>query len=69
MTEEMKQQLDDLTGIHRGLSNLAELEHETIVAGALPFEASADGWDTITDKFEGPVSYGELEAALKKVVG
>ena len=52
MTEEMKQQLDDLTGIHRGLSNLAELEHETIVAGALPFEASADGLETIIDKFE-----------------
>jgi len=52
VTEEMKRQLTELTGIHRGLSNLAELDHETVLSGTLPFEASADGLETITDKFE-----------------
>ena len=49
MTEEMKLQLAELTGIHEGLSNLAELDHETVLSGTLPFEASADGLETITD--------------------
>lgn len=52
MTEEMKRQLAELTGIHQGLSNLAELDHETVLSGTLPFEASADGLEPITDKFE-----------------
>jgi hypothetical protein len=52
VTDEMKRQLAELTGIHRGLSNLTELDHERVLSGTLPFEASADGLDTITDKFE-----------------
>jgi hypothetical protein len=52
LTEEIKRQLAELTGIHRGLSNLAELNDETVLSGILTFEASADGFETITDKFE-----------------
>jgi hypothetical protein len=42
----------ELTGIHQGLSNLAEPDHETVISGTLPFEASAAGLETITDEFE-----------------
>jgi len=52
VTEEMTRQLAELMEIYRGLTNLTELEHETLLSGSLPFEASADGLETVTDKFE-----------------
>jgi hypothetical protein len=48
----MRRQVAELTGIHQGLSNLAELSHEIVLSGTLPFEASAEGLETITDEFE-----------------
>lgn len=52
MTEEIRRQIVELTEVHAGLSNLTELDHETVLSGTLPFEASADGFETITDSFE-----------------
>ncbi|MGH8250084.1 MAG: hypothetical protein ACREVI_05210 [Steroidobacteraceae bacterium] len=52
MTEDLRRQLVELTGVHKGLTNVVERESETIVAGALPFEASANGLETITESFE-----------------
>src|SRR5688572_6676595 len=48
----MRWQVAELTCIHQGLSNLAELDHEIVIFGTLPFEASAAGLETITDDFE-----------------
>jgi hypothetical protein len=50
--EDLWQQLVELTSVHKGLTNVVEHNHETVVSGALPFEASADELETITESFE-----------------
>ena len=52
MTEDLRQQIIELTGVHKGLTNVVEYDIETVLSGALPFEASADGLETITESFE-----------------
>lgn len=52
MTKDLRRQIVELTGVHKGLANVIEHDAETIVSGALPFEASADGLETITESFE-----------------
>lgn len=52
MTEDIKRQIVELTEVHRGLSSLAELNDEAVLSGTLPFEASAEGFEPITDRFE-----------------
>lgn len=52
MREDLWQQIIELTDVHKGLTNIVERDAETVVSGALPFEASADGLETITDTFE-----------------
>lgn len=48
----MRQQIVELTSVHKGLTNIVERDTETIVSGPLPFEASADGLETIRESFE-----------------
>jgi hypothetical protein len=52
VTEDLRRQIVELTAVHKGLRNVIEYDTETIVAGPLPFEASADGLETITESFE-----------------
>ncbi len=50
--EEVRRQIAELTDVHKNLVTVVEGTAETIVAGALPFEASADGLETIAESFE-----------------
>lgn len=52
MKEDLRQQIIELLGVHKGLTNIVERDAETIVSGTLPFEASADGLETIRESFE-----------------
>lgn len=52
MREDFRQQIVELSGVHKGLINIVERDAETIVSGTLPFEASADGLETIRQSFE-----------------
>lgn len=52
MKEGFQQQIDELIAFHKGLKNIVERDGEVVVSGPLPFEASADELETITDCFE-----------------
>ncbi|TAJ95941.1 MAG: hypothetical protein EPO31_00535 [Gammaproteobacteria bacterium] len=52
MTEDLQRQIAVLTAFHKGLANIARHDADTVVSGTLPFEASADGLETITESFE-----------------
>ena len=52
MREDLRQKIIELSGVHKGLTNIVENDSETIVSGTLPFEASADGLETIRESFE-----------------
>ncbi len=52
MREDLRQQIIELADVHKGLTNIVEHDTETIVSGTLPFEASADGLETIRESFE-----------------
>lgn len=52
MRRELQSQVDELLSKHRGLAVISETDTEVIVAGKLPFEASADGLETITGSFD-----------------
>ncbi|NKC13122.1 MAG: hypothetical protein GKR94_13265 [Gammaproteobacteria bacterium] len=52
MTEDVQIQIAELVAVHKGLGNVTERESETVLSGALPFEASTDGLETITDSFD-----------------
>lgn len=52
MTEDVQRQVAELVAVHKGLSDVTDHENETVLSGALPFEASADGLETITDCFD-----------------
>ncbi len=52
MREELRKQIAELTAVHKGLTHIAECGTAIAVSGNLPFEASADGLETITDSFE-----------------
>ena len=52
VTENLREQLAELNGVHRGLTHIVEQDAETLVSGTLDFEASADGLESITDSFD-----------------
>ena len=52
MQEEISNQITELQNTHQGLSHVTEKDGEIIVSGSLPFEASADGFETITSAFD-----------------
>lgn len=52
MNENLRRQIAELTAVHKGLTNIVEGDAETILSGKVPFEASADGLETISDSFE-----------------
>jgi hypothetical protein len=52
MTEELGQQIAELTGVHKGLATVTDGTAGTIVSGALPFEASADNLEVISESFD-----------------
>lgn len=52
VTEKLRRQIAELTAVHKNLTTVVEGAAETIVAGALPFEASADGLETIAESFD-----------------
>ena len=52
MKTELATQITELQENHNGLAYVAETEHETVLSGSLPFEASTDGYASITASFE-----------------
>lgn len=52
MTEELERQIDEFVAVHKWLANITERDAEVIISGALPFEASAEGLETITESFD-----------------
>lgn len=52
MTDDLQRQIDELISVHKGLKNVVERDDGIVVSGPLPFEASADGLETITESFE-----------------
>ncbi len=52
MTEELRRQIAELATVHKGLTGISESDAGTTVAGALPFQASADGLETIVESFD-----------------
>lgn len=52
VTADFHEQLAELTSVHRQLTNITERQHEIVVSGSLPFEAFADGLETIRGSFD-----------------
>lgn len=52
MTEDLRKQIVELSGVHKGLTDVVEHDAETLLSGTLDFEASADGLETITASFD-----------------
>lgn len=73
MREDLRQQIIELSDVHRGLTNIVERDAETIVSGTLPFEASADGLETIRESFEieliVPHSFPDALPRVKEIGG
>lgn len=68
---ELQSQIDELRKKHSGLAVISETDTEVIVAGKLPFEASADGLETITGSFDVeiriPTDYPEQLPQAKEI--
>ena len=73
MTEDLKKQIAELINVHKGLTKVVEDDAKTLVTGALPFEASADGLETITESFtvelNVPNDFPETLPRVKETVG
>ena len=52
VTEDLQGQIVELSGVHKGLTDVVEHDAETLLSGTLDFKASADGLETITASFE-----------------
>ena len=52
MREGVESEIAELRQEYRGLTRFRETEIGLVVSGALPFEASTDGHETIADVFE-----------------
>ena len=52
MKENLRQQLAELRDVHKGMTHVVEQDTETFLSGALHFEASADGMETISASFD-----------------
>ena len=52
MRQDLREQFAELTGVHKGLGRVVEDDVHTVLSGALRFEASADGLETISESFE-----------------
>ena len=52
MREDLRKQIAELTSVHKGLRHVVEHDAHTLLSGALGFEASADGLETISESFD-----------------
>ncbi len=52
MEEDLEAEIAELRQEYQGLTGLRETGNSVVVCGALPFEASTDGHETIADTFE-----------------
>ena len=52
MREELRKQITELTSVHKGLRHVIDDDVHTLLSGALNFEASANGLETISDSFD-----------------
>lgn len=52
MKDELRQQIAELTSVHKSLTGIIESGAGIVVSGTLPFEASADGLEVIVDGFD-----------------
>ena len=52
LTEDLRKQLSELNTVHKELTHIVEHDTKTLLSGALNFEASADGLETITTSFD-----------------
>ena len=66
-------EIDELRGIHKDLKKTEEREHETVLGGVLPFEASAKGLETISDCFDielrVPQGYPQILPVVRETAG
>jgi len=72
VNHDVEYEIDELTAVHCGLvrDNAGD---QVVLSGQLPFEASADGFETITDNFDIeltiPGDYSETLPAVKETAG
>ena len=52
VTEDLRKQIVELSGVHKGLTDVVEHDAESLLSGTLDFEASADGLENITASFD-----------------
>ena len=52
LREHIRQQLAELSGIHKGMTHVVEHDAETLLSGRLDFDASADGLESISESFD-----------------
>lgn len=52
MTEDLRKQMAELSGVHKGLKLVVDDEVETSLSGTLDFEATANGLETISASFD-----------------
>ena len=52
LTEDLQKQLAELNDVHKGLTHVVEYDADALLSGAVDFEASADGLETITASFD-----------------
>ena len=73
MTDDLRRQINQLIAVHKGLRDVVECDDGIVVSGLLPFEASADGLETITESFEIeltiPYDFPEALPRAKEIAG
>lgn len=73
MTQKLDEQIAELRQVHKGLTEIMEKEHAILLSGSLPFDASADGLDPITDSFDIeliiPDLYPEILPQVREIGG
>jgi len=73
VTDELQRQIAELRAVHKGLTEASESEAGTVVSGKLPFEASADGLESIVESFDVeltiPRDFPETLPTVKEIGG
>lgn len=72
MSHDVESEIEELTAVHCGLDR-ADDGGRIVLSGPLPFEASTDGFETITDRFDIelviPADYSETLPVARETTG
>lgn len=72
MSHDVESEIEELTVVHRGLVR-ADDGDRIVLSGPLTFEASADGFETVTDRFDIglaiPADYSETLPVAREIAG